>query len=310
MGRLVLNVLLSFAQFERELIAERTRDKIAAARRKGKWVGGLPVLGYDVEPRWFRLVVNEAEAERVRAIFQLYLQSKGLLPVVRELARLGWTTKSWVTRKGHTRGGREFTTTSLYRLLTNVTYLGKIKYKDEIHAGEHAAIVDPKLWRQVQDLLRQHGHGRDRPRSPSGSLLRGLLRCQACDCAMTPSWSRRRGCQRYRYYVCLQALKRGRELCPAKALPATTIEHFVMERLRELARDPHLTPTERELPGPVADPATWEAMAMADQAALVRQVVDRVSYDGATRTVAITLRQPTEHDGVAATSAPTLEDPA
>jgi site-specific DNA recombinase len=267
-------------------------------------------LGYDVEPRWFRLVVNDAEAERVRAIFQLYLQSKGLLPVVRELARRSWTTKSWVTRKGHTRGGREFTTTSLYRLLTNVTYLGKIKHKDEIHAGEHAAIVDPRVWRQVQDLLRQHGHGRDRPRSRSGALLQGLLRCQACDCAMTPSWSSRRGCRRYRYYVCLQALKRGRELCPAKALPAAAIEQFVMERLRELAHDPNLTPTERELLLPVAESATWDALAMGDQAALVRQIVDRVSYDGATRTVAITLRQPAEPDGVAATSAPTLEDRA
>src|SRR5258708_36342981 len=105
MGRLVLNVLLSFAQFEREIISERTRDKIAATRRKGKWSGGLPILGYDVDPTVPRLGVNSKEGARVRAIFDLYLEHQGLLPVVRELARQGCGTKRWQTRKGHLRGG-------------------------------------------------------------------------------------------------------------------------------------------------------------------------------------------------------------
>ena len=100
MGRLMLNVLLSFAQFEREIIGERTRDKIAATRRKGKWSGGWPQLGYDVDPRSTRLVVNEDEAARVRAIFALYLQHESLLPVVQELERRGWTNKRWKTRGG------------------------------------------------------------------------------------------------------------------------------------------------------------------------------------------------------------------
>src|SRR5262245_36086565 len=100
MGRLVLNVLLSFAQFEREIISERTKDKIAATRRKGKWTGGHPILGYDVDPTLFKLVVNEHEAKRVRAIFQLYLDHQGLVPVAQELARRRWTNKRWTTRKG------------------------------------------------------------------------------------------------------------------------------------------------------------------------------------------------------------------
>src|SRR5262245_45323970 len=106
MGRLVLNVLLSFAQFERELIAERTRDKMAAARRKGKWSGGLPVLGYDVDARTKKLVVNEEEATRVRAIFALYREHRSLLPVVEELARWGWCAKRSQTRQGRVRGGQ------------------------------------------------------------------------------------------------------------------------------------------------------------------------------------------------------------
>src|SRR5258708_4928610 len=112
MGRLVLNVLLSFAQFEREIISERTRDKIAATRRKGKWTGGMPLLGYDVDPQGSKLRVNEAEAERVRAIFGLYLEHEALLPVVRELERRGWPNKQWQTRKGTARGGKTITRTS------------------------------------------------------------------------------------------------------------------------------------------------------------------------------------------------------
>ena len=120
MGRLVLNVLLSFAQFEREIISERTRDKIAATRRKGKWAGGWPILGYDVDPQGFKLNVNAAEAERVRAIFKMYLNHESLLPVVLELEKLGWKNKEWATRKGPRTGGKPFTRTSLYKLLTNV----------------------------------------------------------------------------------------------------------------------------------------------------------------------------------------------
>jgi DNA invertase Pin-like site-specific DNA recombinase len=120
MGRLVLNMLLSFAQFEREIIGERTRDKIAAARRQGKWVGGVPLLGFDLDSATRKRVVNAAEAKQVQAIFDLYLQHEGLVPVVRELTRRGWNTKRWTTRKGHERGGMPFTKTALQQLLTNV----------------------------------------------------------------------------------------------------------------------------------------------------------------------------------------------
>lgn len=109
MGRLVLNVLLSFAQFEREMISERTRDKIAAARRKGKWSGGMPILGYIVAKT--KLVVDETEAERVRQIFQLYLEQQAMLPVVRELDRRGWLTKQWTTKKGFAAAGVRSTNT-------------------------------------------------------------------------------------------------------------------------------------------------------------------------------------------------------
>ncbi len=120
MGRLMLNVLLSFAQFEREIISERTRDKIAATRRKGKWTGGMPLLGYDVNPNGSKLVIKQEEAAKVRQIFELYKDHQSLLAVVQELEQSGWVNKSWVTKKGDRRGGRPFTKTSLHKLLMRV----------------------------------------------------------------------------------------------------------------------------------------------------------------------------------------------
>ncbi|GIW55525.1 MAG: recombinase RecB [Nitrospiraceae bacterium] len=239
MGRLVLNVLLSFAQFEREIISERTRDKIAAARRKGKWAGGHPILGYDIDPRGFKLVVNEDEAARVRAIFELYLEHQALLPVVQELDRRGWVNKRWTTRKGRERGGKPFTKTSLHKLLTNVAYIGKIKYKNEVHDGEHAAIVDAEVWQRVQALLQRNGRtGGAAVRNKFGALLKGILRCVPCDCAMTPTHSTKNGTKRYRYYVCSSAQKRGWHTCPSKSIPATEIEQFVVDQIKGIGEDP------------------------------------------------------------------------
>src|ERR1035438_4142276 len=151
LGRLTLNILLSFAQFERELIAERTRDKMSAARRKGKWVGGIPVLGYDVDPHGGRLAVNEDEAGRVRAIFDLYLEQRSLIAVARELNRRGWTTKVWVTKDGREHHGKPFTKSSLFRLLTNVIYTGQVNHKGTFYPGEHPQIVDPAVWGEVDE---------------------------------------------------------------------------------------------------------------------------------------------------------------
>ena len=133
LGRLTLNILLGFAQFEREMISERTRDKMSAARRKGKWVGGNPVLGYDVDPDGGALVVNAAEAVRVRAIFGLYLELGSLLPVVSELGHRGWTLKRWTTRDGKTVGGKPFTRPRLHQILTNVIYTGQVRHRGEIY---------------------------------------------------------------------------------------------------------------------------------------------------------------------------------
>jgi hypothetical protein len=204
---------------------------MAAARRKGKWGGGLPVLGYDIGASSKRLVINEAEAVHVRAIFALYLQHRGLLAVLEELARRGWRTKQTRTEEGRVHGGRSFTRSSLYRLLTNITYIGQVRYHSEIHPGEQPALIESKTWQEVQALLVNNGSGRtETERTPSEALLQGLLFCQPCGCAMTPAQVSR-GNRRYRYYTCSAAQRKGWHNCPSKSLPAGAVERYVLEQI-------------------------------------------------------------------------------
>ena len=245
MGRLMLNVLLSFAQFEREMISERTRDKIAATRRKGKWSGGMPMLGYDVDPRGGRLNVNDDEAARVRGIFELYLERLSLIETAKELDARGWTTKRWITRKGHERGGKPFNKNSLFKLLTNRIYLGKITYKDGVHEGEHPAIVDEELFERTQRLLKRNGRsGGPYMRNRFGAVLKGLVRCVSCECGMVPTHATKTtsggGNKRYRYYVCQNAQSRGWHNCPSPSVPAPELERFVIEQVKAIGKDTDL----------------------------------------------------------------------
>lgn len=242
MGRLVLNVLLSFAQFEREIIGERIRDKIAAQRRKGKWSGGMPVLGYDVDRSNCspKLVINADEANQVRRIFDLYLQRESLLSVVDELEHRGWCNKTWKTKKNLPRGGKPFDKSTVYNLLTNPIYIGKIKHKENLFDGEHEAIIPPEMFRQVQEILQRNGRtGGVVVRNRYGALLKGLLFCHACQRAMVHTFTGR-GKRFYRYYTCTRAIKSGRKRCPSGSLPAAEIENAVVDQIRCMADDPHL----------------------------------------------------------------------
>ncbi|HOX26975.1 MAG TPA: recombinase family protein [Candidatus Krumholzibacteria bacterium] len=240
MGRLTLNILLSFAQFEREIISERTRDKIAAARRKGKWSGGRPILGFDVDPKGGRLLVNEAEAAQVRTIYEIYLDRESLIATIAELDARGWTNKQWTNKKGRESGGSPFNKHSLYSLLTNVLYTGRLTYKDEIHAGEQPSIVDDETFRRVRQILKRNGStGGAQVRNQFGAILKGLINCVPCGCAMVPTHTTKQD-RRYRYYVCAKAQKRGWHNCPSKSIPAGEIEKFVVDQVRGIGRDPAL----------------------------------------------------------------------
>jgi site-specific DNA recombinase len=233
LGRLTLNILLSFAQFEREIIAERTRDKMSAARRKGKWIGGRPMLGYDIDPRSSRLIVNGDEAIQVRMIFRLYLDYNALMPVVREIDRRGWRTKQWVTKAGASHGGKRFTKGRLFRLLTNLIYLGKIGFERQRYDGEHEAIVESEIWERVHQILRRNGRdGGAEVRDSYGTLLKGLLRCTSCDAGMVRTYTTRDS-SRHRSYVCAQAQQRGH----TKPVSEPTIKAAMTDQIRGIGSD-------------------------------------------------------------------------
>ena len=278
LGRLTLNILLSFAQFERELIGERTRDKMSAARKKGKWVGGCPVLGYDVEPGGGRLVVNEEEAERVRAIFALLEEHGSAQQTLVEIERRGWRLKSWTCKTGDFHAGGPLTLTGLRRLLTNILYAGAVRHKGQVYRGEHAAILAQGQWERVQSLISQPMVARGAFRNRHEALLNGLLHCECCAAPMVYSYAAK-GDRKYPYYVCRNAQQKGWAVCPSKSLPAQAIEASVLGRIRQAQ-------------GGDTDARAWEQMDRERQREVIEGLVERIGYNGATRQISIRFRAP------------------
>lgn len=227
LGRLTLNILLSFAQFEREIISERTRDKLGAARRKGKWTGGIPILGYDVAVGGGQLVVNAAEAERVREIFAVAAAGESLEATQRELVRRGIHTKAWTSRSGRRHEAKPFSRSRLRSLLGNVLYIGSIRHKGKIYAGEQAAIVRQEVWEAVNRQLQIGGGphtGRKRRRWKA--MLAGVLFCGACGGEMEAKATTRRG-RRYSYYVC----GKGKAACGQASVSTLDMEAAVWRQV-------------------------------------------------------------------------------
>ena len=230
MGRLTLNVLLSFAQFEREVTSERIRDKIAASKRKGLWVGGMAPLGYDTKER--RITVNDPEAETVRTIFRNYLQLGSLNLLMADLRKRGIVTKVRMLRTGETVGGIPFTRGSLAHLLRNRFYIGEVPFKDEILTGEQPAIVDRDLFDAVQAKLTEQVNGHYTARMKSEALLMGRIFDDRGN-RMSPSHARKGGVK-YRYYLS-SALLQGTAACAGsvRRVPAADIETLVVKAVRE-----------------------------------------------------------------------------
>jgi site-specific DNA recombinase len=226
MGRLTLNVLLSFAQFEREVTGERIRDKIAASRSKGIWMGGYPPLGYDVRKR--KLEINAVEAQQVRAIFERYLALGSVRLLMEELKGKGLKSKHWTTAKGTVRGGSTLCRGALYTILKNRVYLGETVHKGKLYPGEHEAIIPEDLWQQVEALLanqRRKHHGN---RLAMGHLLTGLVFDDRGH-PMVPTHTSKGRDKRYRYYTS-RGLIAGHEDDPG-SLPrvaAPAIEEVVL----------------------------------------------------------------------------------
>ena len=237
LGRLTLNILLSFAQFEREMIIDRVRDAIAGAKRRGKFTGGTPPLGYDVDREAHRLVVNQDEAEVVRQIFKSFAETGSGLGIAKELNNGGIATKSWVTKKGKHRPGKPYNASHIYRILNNHVYLGETVHRENVYPGEHEAIVPKRLWDKAHAILQVNGRKEQRAHENAPALLRGIIRCGHCDRAMTSTYTVSNG-RAYRYYVCTQAKKGGYDSCPVRSVPAGDIEEAVMGQVRVVLRSP------------------------------------------------------------------------
>jgi site-specific DNA recombinase len=237
MGRLMLNVLLSFAQFEREVTGERIRDKIAAAKRKGMWMGGVPPLGYNVESR--SLVINESEAAVVRRIFEEMLSIGSPTQIAASLTQDGITTKAWTTQDGQTRAGARIDKKYLHKLLRNRIYLGELSHKGNWYPGVHPPIIDPELWRQVHEVLGRDAHTRSvqtKIRSRTDALLRGLLYAPSGE-PMYPTYSRKNG-RKYHYYVSKSEARFGAAGKSYERIPATEIEAAVVAQIRTVLTSP------------------------------------------------------------------------
>jgi site-specific DNA recombinase len=238
MGRLTLNVLLSFAQFEREVTSERIRDKIAASKRKGIWVGGMVPLGYDTKDR--RITVNEDEAERVRMIFRTYLEVGSLNPLMAELRKRGVVTKLRTLRTGKTIGGIPFTRGPLAYLLRNRFYIGDVAFKGQLLGGEQPAIIDRELFDAVQAKLEEQASNHRTSRTRSEALLTGRLYDDRGN-LMRPSHCRKGGIK-YRYYISSALLHGATERAGSvRRVPAAELEGVAVGAVRERLNVPNST---------------------------------------------------------------------
>ena len=277
MGRLTLNILLSFAQFEREVIGERIRDKVAASRKRGMWMGGVVPLGYRVENR--KLVVDEAEAATVRMIFERFLKVGSATSLARAL----------FAERVRSRRGKLIDKGSLYKLLNNRIYIGDTVHKGTAYPGEHLPIIDRDLWDKVRGIMQASPRVRAcRTRAATPALLKGLL-FGPTGLAMSPSHTRR-GDRLYRYYVSQTVIKRGADACPVSRIPAAEIEAAVVDQLRGMLRSPEIIVGTWRSARPEIDGLSeaqvrealqgldplWDELFPAEQTRVIQLLVDRI----------------------------------
>ena len=287
LGRLTLNILLSFAQFEREMISERTRDKMSAARKKGKWMGGTPVLGYDFGTNGAGLVVNRQEAVQVCEIYRLYLEWGSPIRILAEIERRGWRLKAFTTCKGRKAGNAPFSRATLHHLLTNPVYTGRVRHHGEIYPGEHEGIVGESIWTEVQKRWhRDDRRGRHHISDPCGALLKGMVHCASCDVPMTHTYSQAKGKPLYRYYICGKAHREGWDRCETRSVSAPVLEQAVVEQLAVMAEDASETRNEVRLALERAA-TSWRQLTDERRQPFIRALVRQVRYDGRTGQVTV-----------------------
>lgn len=290
MGRLMLNILLSFAQFEREVTGERIRDKIAASKRKGIWMGGYVPLGYEVKER--KLLVVENDAETVRRIFQRFVELRSVTDLSRELVAEGITTKPTRLKDGGTRNGTPMDKKYLSKMLRNPIYVGEIRHKGTSYAGQHEPIISRQLWDLVQEILAEDAYTRmgvTQTRGKTDALLRGLL-YDMNGVKYHVTFSTKASGKRYRYYIPKLDKRYGYRTSATGAIPADQIEEVVVNLVLQALQSPesmqavwnHVRAQYPEIAEPTVVLAmrrlaeVWKALFPAEQVRLVNLLIERV----------------------------------
>jgi len=282
MGRLTLNILLSFAQFEREIISERTKDKLSAAKKKGKFVGGRPSLGYDVDTIKHRLVTNPQEAEIVRDLFNLYLKEKSGLKVARIANEKGYLTKKCLLN-GKPAGGITFSTGTINYLLNNFIYTGKVITNGVIYPGEHEQIISDEIFNKVQKLLQANRLNKNPRRLKHIGLLTRMFFCKTCQKSIYYSYVRKKN-YNYACYVCVEAQKRGYNSCLTGCLNAQRTEDAVINFLRSIITDKRI------------ESSNWNLLPVKEKREIFQSFVKKVEYNSKSHVLSLILTNEQVHD--------------
>ncbi len=274
-GRMMLNILMTFAQYEREIIAERIKDKMSASRKKGKWVGGVPPYGYKVENKKLAIIKNEVET--VKWIFQRFIEVQSPKIIAQELNRQSIKT--------HNDG--LWNSTHIQRMLRNHTYIGEVNYNGHICIGEHQGFLSRSVWERVQEILQSNTHVTDfKGELNNIAPLKGVLHCPYCNSTMTPTYSKK-GKRHYHYYLCVKDNKRAESKCPIKRIPAGDIEKIVMEQITKILQMPEILSVTSQKTGiatgvlkTMFEQDIWAGMEQSEQNRLISLLVEKISiYD-------------------------------
>ena len=290
-GKLMLHILSSFAEFERELISERTRDKMAAARKRGQWMGGRPPLGYDVMKDSKKLVVNQEDAKLIHEIFDLYLKGNSLLKVAQIINEKGHKSKQTTAKNGRKFGGIKFGITHIQAMITNVLYLGKVCYSGQIYDGQQEAIISEETFKKAQERLKENRVERRATKNiECTGLLTHLLHCKTCGKFMFHTYTLKNKTHKYRYYVCTSAQKRGYNSCPTKSVNAQAIEDATIDCLKRIFIDNRKKsdhPNKQEVEA-ILSPI-WDTLYPEEKRRILNVIIKEITYDSTSKKLGLML---------------------
>jgi len=290
-GKLMLHILSSFAEFERQLISERTKDKMSAARKRGQWTGGWAPLGYDIDKVNKKLIINTTEAKLIKEIFDLYLKGNSLLKVAQIFNGRDIRTKASSLKSGKVFGGKKYGITHIQHTIRNPLYIGKARYMGQIYEGEQEAIIDEETFKKAQEMLRNNRVERKATKNTDCTgLLTHLLHCKACGTFMIHTYTLKNKTHRYRYYLCSDAQKRGYVSCPTKSINAQAIEDTTVDCLKKIFTDNHKKSDHKNrqeieaLLSPI-----WDTLYPQEKRRILKVLAKEIDYNGASKKLGIIL---------------------